>query len=276
VLIDSPKGVDFAMSLRLLLFFMTFARLAFAQEDDERPDSDIREPERQRPRLDRFAITVVDYNHAVRNRDIFNLAIPELIRFFGESTDIEVQLDWNVRPLFDERVQDALMLYMTGQDAKVRLSELERKALGTYLRHGGFLFAEDVLSGGTATEPPQGAGVAGTPFDQQFKRLMRDPLVLGGYGGRWLPIPETHPLYFNYFDFGDGPPLSGAAGGNVFTLEMLEYRGRVAVVFSDLNLSWYWATRDAESRDRPLQLGVNLVVQALANRFAGQPLPTRR
>ena len=272
----NPKGVDIAMSLRLLLIFLAISRLAFAQENGERPDLGVREPERQRPALDRFAIAVVDYNHAVRNRDIFNLAIPELIRFFGESTDIEVELSWSVRPLFDERVQDALMLYMTGQDAKLRFSELERKALGQYLRQGGFLFAEDVLSGDSLREPPQGAGVTGTPFDRQFKALMRDPLVLGGYGGRWRPISKTHPLYFNYFDFPDGPPLSASAGGNVFALEMLEYRGRVAVVFSDLNLSWFWATRDAESRYRPLQLGVNLVVQALANRFAGQPLPTRR
>ena len=260
------------MPRRLLLVLAAAVPLAFAQEE-EKPDLDIREPERQRLALDRFAITVVDYNHAVRNRDIFNLAIPELIRFFEESTDIEVKLDWNVCALLAKPIPDALMLYMTGQDAVVHLGEGEKKALGQYLRQDGFLFAEDVLSGGTPNVPPRGAGVAGTPFDQQFKALMRDPLVLGSQGRRWTPIPNTHPLYFNYFDFSDGPPLSVSVSGKVLSLEMLEHRGRIAVVFSDINLSWYWATPDAEGRDRPLQLGVNLIVQALTNRFAG---PERR
>ena len=55
----------------------------------------------------------------------------------------------------------------------------------------------------------------------------------------------------------------GATGGNVFDLEMLELRGRVAVVFSDLNLSWYWGDPMADARERGLQFGVNLIVFAL-------------
>jgi len=29
-------------------------------------------------------------------------------------------------------------------------------------------------------------------------------------------------------------------GGNVLNLEMLQVRGRTVVIFSDLNISWYW------------------------------------
>ena len=59
------------------------------------------------------------------------------------------------------------------------------------------------------------------------------------------------------------PPMGGAPSGNVFDLEMLEVRGRVAVVFSDLNISWYWGDQNAEGRERGLQFGVNLIVYAL-------------
>ena len=58
--------------------------------------------------------------------------------------------------------------------------------------------------------------------------------------------------------------MGGAPGGNVFDLEMLELRGRVVVVFSDLNISWYWGDNYADAeRERGLQFGVNLIVYAL-------------
>jgi len=263
------------MHVRPLLLFALVARLAFAQETEERPDLSIPEPERQPPLLHKFSIVAVDYRDAVNERDVFLKAIPELVLFLREFTDIDAEVRGERRPLFDEKIMDALVLYMTGQDAQVRLSEVEKKNLGRYLRKGGFLFAEDVLSGVFQNGPPRGAGVVGTPFDRQFKALLKDPLVLGSQGGHWQKVPKQHPLYTNYFDFLDGPPLSATANGNVFDLEMLEHRGRIAVIFSDLNISWYWSTLIADSRDRSLQLGVNLIVQALAQRFAGAPLPTR-
>jgi hypothetical protein len=45
---------------------------------------------------------------------------------------------------------------------------------------------------------------------------------------------------------------------------MLEYRGRVAVVFSDLNISYAWGVPEAIGRTRALQFGANLVIFALA------------
>jgi hypothetical protein len=92
---------------------------------------------------------------------------------------------------------------------------------------------------------------------------MRDQKVLGTDGSRWQRVVKDHPLYFSFYDFGDGPPRGGAPGGNVFDLEMLEIRGRVAVVFSDLNISWYWGDPQADARERGLQFGVNLIIFAL-------------
>jgi len=267
----SPKA-------QALLIFFAVVRTALGQPDESegKPPLAVPEPQPERSVSDKFTITVVLYNEAVKQRDILSLAVPELVRFFGESTDIQIELSGNELPLYDERTGNALLLYMTGQDAIVRLNEVEKRKLGEYLRSGGLLYAEDIVSGGSRVGPDRGGGVAGTPFDRQFKALMKDPLILGNRGKRWRKISNAHPLYSNYFDFPDGPPLAGTYDGNVFSLEMLEYRGRIAVIFSDLNLSWYWATLDAEGRDRSLQFGVNLIVWALTQRFAGRPLPTSR
>lgn len=267
------------MLARILLLLLIPSSAAFAQLEEEPPEErkplSVPEPQRQRPTHDKLTITVVDYRDAIKQRDIFSLAVPELIGFFREFTDVEVDLDLNKLPLYDDLILNSLLLYMTGQDAVLRLSKAEKRNLGKYLKAGGLLFAEDIVSGESNT-PPRGGGVSGTPFDRQFKVLIKDPLVLGSQGKRWRKVPKSHPIYSLYFEFRDGPPLSGTFDGNVFDLEMLEYRGRIAVVFSDLNLSWYWATLDAEGRDRPLQIGVNLIIQALTQRFAGRPLPTRR
>ena len=37
-------------------------------------------------------------------------------------------------------------------------------------------------------------------------------------------------------------------------------RGRTAVIFSDLNISWFWGNLEADGRDRSLQFGSTLVI----------------
>ena len=232
----------------------------------EKPKITIPEPTRQSPSTPEqtFTITVVEYNMAQKNRDSFTQAIPELIAFFRTGTDVNARLRWNKLHLNNPSAVQASLLYMTGNDAVVQFADQEKKNLGEYLRKGGLLFAEDIRHsseerGLTGME----AGVMGTPFDRQLKALLRDPLVLGGQGQNWQKIPRDHPLYRSYFDFPDGPPRGGAPGGNVTDLEMLQVRGRTVVIFSDLNISWYWGDALADARQRGLQFGCNLIVFAL-------------
>ena len=107
------------------------------------------------------------------------------------------------------------LLYMTGWDAILQISEKEKRNLSEYLKAGGFLFAEEIRH----SDPDDGLaglspGVAGTPFDRQFKALMKDSMVLGSDGAKWQKIPPKHPLYTIYWDLEDGPPLGGAPGGD--------------------------------------------------------------
>ena len=258
-----------------LLLTLLLATPALAQ--DERPPVSIPQPKHQRvtPKPGApLAIVQVNYKYAVKERDYLSLAAQELVKFTRISTQLEVPLHSRILTLDDPRIADALMLYMTGFDCVVRIDEREKKGLARYLRSGGLLFAEDILP--LEVNFRRSAGVAGTPFDRQFKALLKDPQVLGSRGGHWRKLPNTDPLYSAYFDFPDGPPLSGTDRGNVFALEVIELKGRIAVIFSDLNISWFWGNLDAEGRNRSLQFGTNLFICALAQKYAGQPLPFRR
>ena len=256
--------------LILLLVPPTFAQ-------DERPPISIPQPERQiaTPASGGpLTIVQVSYYNAVKERDYLSLAVQELVTFTRIATQLEAPLHSRVLTLNDPSIADALMLYMTGFDCVMQISDREKKGLSHYLRGGGLLFAEDILP---LEENVRGdAGVAGTPFDRQFKALLKDPQVLGNDGARWRKLPKNDPLYSVYFDFPDGPPLSGTNRGNVFALEAIELKGRIAVIFSDLNISWFWGNRDAEGRNRSLQFGTNLLIYALAQKYAGRPLPVRR
>ena len=249
-----------------------------AAAEDDRPSLSVPEPTRQRSTPSpegEFTIVQVDYNDAIKERDYLSMAAQELVSYTSAAARLELQLNWRMLSLDNPRIADALMLYMTGSDGVVRLSDAEKQGLAQYLRQGGFLYAEDILPLETNSRTLN-AGITGTPFDRQFKALLKDPKVLGGQGGRWRRIPKNDPIYSSYFDFPDGPPMNGARRGNVFALEALELRGRTTVVFSDLNISWFWGNRDADGRDRNLQFGTNLVVFALTKQFAGRPLPVGR
>ena len=224
----------------------------------------IQDPDDKRKIRGFFNMTVIDYDIADKNRDRFPTAVEELMRYMRDHTQINARIEGTTLEFSDPRIMDAPLLYMTGNDAVLQISNTEKTNLGEYLKNGGFLYAEEIRQADAENQlDGKEAGVSGTPFDRQFKALMKDPLVLGSDGSKWQKMPKSHELYYSFWDFPDGPPMGGAPAGNVFDLEMLELRGRVAVVFSDLNISYYWGDPLADARERGLQFGVNLIVFAL-------------
>ena len=224
----------------------------------------IQDPANKRNIKGFFNMTVVDYDLADKSVDRFPTAVEELMRYIRDHSRVNARIEGTTLRLSDPSVMKAPFIYLTGNSAVFQFTNTEKENLGEYLKNGGFLFAEEIRQ----ADPENGlrgknAGVQGTLFDRQFKALMEDPDVLGSDGSKWQKIPKDHDLYYSFFDFEDGPPMGGASGGNVFDLEMLELRGRVAVVFSDLNISWYWGDPNADARERGLQFGVNLIVYAL-------------
>ncbi len=224
----------------------------------------IQDPENKRNIRGFFNMSVMDYDLANKSTDRFPTAVEELMRYMRDHTRINARIEGVTLRLSDSQIFKEPFLYMTGNNAIFQFSSTEKENLGEYLRQGGFLFAEEIRHANSeGSLEGTGAGTAGTIFDRQFKSLMKDEKVLSGDGARWQRVEKNHSLFSSFYDFGDGPPKGGAPGGNVFDLEMLELRGRVAVIFSDLNISWFWGDPNADARERGLQFGVNLIVFAL-------------
>ena len=224
----------------------------------------IRDPENKRNIRGFFNMSVIDYDLADKSTDRFPTAVEELMRYMRDNTKINARIEGVTLRLSDTQIFKQPFLYMTGNKAIFQFSDTEKENLGEYLRQGGFLYAEEIRHANSNGElTGTNAGQTGTIFDRQFKALMKDEKVLSSDGARWQRVTKDHGLFYSFYDFGDGPPKGGAPGGNVFDLEMLELRGRVAVVFSDLNISWYWGDPNADARERGLQFGVNLIVFAL-------------
>jgi hypothetical protein len=226
----------------------------------------LQDPENKRNLKGFFNMTLVKYNFQDTNRDTYPMAIPNLIQYLNDYTSLSARIEGQKIELSDRGLFGAPFIYMTGYDAVVSLSETEIENLGEYLRNGGFLFADDIApnvdSNGNigGEEANSQRGLKGTAFDQQMRAVLKRAL---GSEAKFQRISKGHELFHAFYDFNDGPPLGGATGGNVTDLEGIYIRGRLAVVFSDLNLSWYWGERDVSGRERGLQFGVNLIAYAL-------------
>lgn len=267
--------------LACLLCLATAATARSAPPDtlsEVRPVLPTIEPSRQPRRIDgQHRLVSLRYAVATEGVDHFSASLPELVKFMNSEVHLtDTRFVNEEQTLGSFAFDDALLLLLTGNRVAPHLPDAQKRRLGTYLKEGGFLFAEDVRPQGWGRDAPDLAR-SGTPFDRMLKTLMADPLVLGVNGRAWRPVPKSHALFRSFFQFHDGPPLSGTVGGRrsassgarVQELEMLEYRGRVAVVFSDLNISFAWSVSEAVGRRRALQFGANLVIFALAQYAAG-------
>ena len=111
-----------------LLLALLFATPALAQ--DERPPISIPQPERQRVTPTPggpLTIVQVSYREAIKERDYLSLAVQELVEFTRISTQLEVSLHSRTLTLDDPKIADALMLYMTGFDCVMQISDREKK-----------------------------------------------------------------------------------------------------------------------------------------------------
>lgn len=239
---------------------------------ETRPQLPSVEPERKARQVTGTQhVRLLRYASAQEGRDRFSAAIPELVDFVSRSVVVPETRFVAGERFFSEPFDDAVLLYLSGDRASLELSPDQRRRLGDYLKAGGLLYAEDVRA--LPLRWRNDVAQRGTPFDRQFKALMADPLLFAADEGDWQVVPKDHALFSAYFTFTDGPPLSAAARSStterVNELEMLEHRGRLAVLFSELNISAAWANPGSVGRRRALQFGANVIVFALAQNAAG-------
>jgi hypothetical protein len=243
---------------------------------EERIELPTPEPPRQVRRLDGTQrLVALRYDSARDGVDLFGASLPALTTFLNQEVRLpETAFRAEEHDTGSYDFGDARLVVLTGNTAIVDMSRRQKQRLGDYLKRGGLLYGEDVrpvTPGGSAD-----VGQAGTPFDRRFKDLIEDPHVLGVSGRRWQRVGKDHPLFTAYFEFPDGPPQSGTARRRsteprVTELEMLELRGRVVVIYSDLNISPAWANPESVGRQQSLRFGANLVLFALAQYATAAP-----
>ncbi|MFC1490288.1 M56 family metallopeptidase [Candidatus Latescibacterota bacterium] len=144
------------------------------------------------------------------------------------------------------------MIFMSA-DKGFKLTPNEAKNLGEYLRNGGFAFIDN----GT---PEFEFGDA----EASLRQALRDALQSDA---KFLPIPNSHPIYHVFADFENGPPLGSESISNPVTiskkilfLEGLWLDGKLVAVYSDKDYIKKWAENNIHSSQ--MQMGVNLIIFA--------------
>lgn len=175
-------------------------------------------------------------------------SISNLLEEVGRRTGIlTARRERVVRPL-DPSLPDHPYLYMTGH-GEVRFDPRERAALRDYLLAGGFLHADDNYG-----------------LDETFRREIGEIFP----DRELVEIPTDHPVFHLMYELPDGLPKVHEHDGARPQAFGIFDRGRLMVFYSyESDLGDGWEDPDvhddpAAVREESLQMGVNLVLYALA------------
>jgi len=176
-------------------------------------------------------------------------AIPNMLNFLKENTNIPVK-DEEVRvSLMDEELFSYPFLYLTGH-GNIRFTDRELERLRDYLTHGGFLFANDSYGLKDA-------------FFREIKRLFPDKEP--------VELPFSHGIYNCFYRFPNGLPKihkhdeKPPQGFGIF------HQGRLVIFFvyeSDIGDGWedpQVHNDPPEKREAALKMGVNIITWPLSN-----------
>ncbi len=170
-------------------------------------------------------------------------------------TTISVSPREVVVPLAGREVFDAPFVYLSGHKL-VQFTDRERTNFETYVRRGGFVFADDCNH--------DVDGLFAKSFEAQMAAVF-GPEALQKLG-------NDHPLYRSFFPFDKGPPttsfeLNGWGDDLVHDyLKAILIDGRVAVLYSNKDYGCEW---DYDFRNKRFlaedntKFGVNVVVYAM-------------
>lgn len=174
-------------------------------------------------------------------------ALPNLLRFIGEQTWVDVASRPVEVRLTDPSLRGYPYLYLTGH-GNIRLSEAEVTALRRYLDDGGFLHADDNYG-----------------LDASFRREIRRVFPRA----ELVEVPRDHPIYHVVYEMPGGLPKVHEHDGLPAQGLGIFHQGRLVVFYSyqsDLGDGWEdAAVHDTPSavREQALRMGANLFVYAL-------------
>jgi len=203
-------------------------------------------------------------------------AIPQLAEAINKFTLIDAKVEEPLG-LNSRALLKAPFVYIAA-DRGFALAENEKRNLETYIRQGGFVFAEDVQ---VKLDRFHGDGrlvnrtlrMESGPAEASLRKTFKDVL---GKDARFRILPNSHPIYHSFFDFSSGPPRARLIpllnrpeehdeqydpSDPWPELEGIYLDGRLVAIYSDLAYGLVW--EDEFQNEPHLKLGVNLVVYAL-------------
>lgn len=176
-----------------------------------------------------------------------NSALPNLIKFIKENTNIDVADEEVVVSVMDENLFSYPFLFMTGH-GNVKFSDQEIERLRKFLTGGGFLLANDSYGMDQA-------------FQREMKKIFPDQEL--------VELPFSHKIYHSYYDFPNGLPKIHKHDGKPAQGFGIFYVGKLVVFYvyeSDIGDGWedeQVHNDPPEKREQALKMGVNVLVQAL-------------
>ncbi|CAN5823161.1 hypothetical protein BH24BAC1_BH24BAC1_04240 [soil metagenome] len=180
-----------------------------------------------------------------------------LLHSLIEYTTVQVNEQEKVVSLESAELYQYPFSYLSGHRL-VQFNQKERQVFETYVRNGGFVFADDCNH--------DIDGLFARSFEEQMGQI---------FGQNALKkIPNSHPIYRSFFPFEEGPPttsfeLNGWGDDLVHDyLKAIEINGRIGVLYSNKDYGCEW---DYDFRNKRwlaednTKFGVNIVMYALTS-----------
>ncbi len=173
-----------------------------------------------------------------------------------EYTTLPVDTTENIVPLSSDEIFRCPFCYLSGHKL-VEFTSKERENLEKYVRHGGFIFADD----------------CNHDIDGLFAKSFESQIQMIFGPGSLKKIPNNHPIYSAFFSF-EGPPttsqeLNGWGDDIVHNyLKAIEVNGKIGVLYSNKDYGCEW---DYDFRNKRFyridntRFGVNIVMYALTS-----------
>ena len=264
-LAQEDNGTGAADALRRALRLMRPSQSRFVQDAARSPsslaavrymergaDPDFDAPEgRSAPAP--FVFATVRYQSG--DWDSAPLVPSNLIHSLALYTDLPVEPEGIEVDLSSSRIFDFPFLYLTGH-LPVFFGEAEGRNLVDFVNRGGLVFIDD----------------HNHDIDGAFHRSVTTELQRLFGPNRLAAVPNDHELYTSFFQFDDGPPITGHElsgwGDGLIHRELfqVESNGRIGVLYSNKDYSSEWSYHADNKRFLAIdntRFGVNILVYAL-------------
>jgi len=174
-------------------------------------------------------------------------AIPNLVDALNRQTGIAAAVSRHVF-IGSREFARSPFAYLTA-DQPFELTDAEARALGEYLKGGGFVFADNAMASSEHS-------LAEAALRHIFVQALRGR-------GRLRRIPTSHPIFHCFYEF-DGPPPGLREARRTYDLQGLFLEGELVAVFADKGYVHSWALHDGN--EAQLRFGINAVVYALTRK----------